>query len=131
MTTILAKDLRWGCPDGRPSIFGLAGQLSAVARHYVSYARLKRMKAVLGAQGTPILIIVSSEDSLIRVHNSVLLRDILDCNIVKVDLSGHMLHYQIPAAFNNVLQTHFDAAPPEPNTSAPISPAPVLPLAKL
>lgn len=109
----LVKDLKWGCPVGLPPISGVAGQLSAVARHYVPTAALRRLKRHMSSQGSPIIVIVGSEDLLVRTENSELLCNALRCPLVKVDTSGHMIHLQVPHVFNTTLQSHFDNYQPK------------------
>jgi pimeloyl-ACP methyl ester carboxylesterase len=134
MISVIAEDMKWGCPSKTPPMVGLLGQLTAITRHFVSNARLKLLKNTLAAQGTPILIIVGSEDSLVRTTNSEMLRDILECPLTKIDTSGHMIHIQLPHLFNSTLQSHFVKAPKElpiKNAASTIPPITPIPLAKL
>lgn len=127
MTEVLVQDLKWTSPgSGNPSVQGALGQLSAIQRHYVSRARLQSLKTTLAAQGTPILIIVGSEDSLVRIQNSDVLAELLDSRIIRVEGAGHMIHYQLPTAFNSIVLSHFLTGPSElpsiPHSAAAFSP---------
>lgn len=129
MTEFLVEDLKWGCPSGIPPVAGAACQISAIARHYVSANSLARLSQHMKSQGSPILVIVGAEDSLVRIENSEILRNALDCPLVKVDTSGHMIHLQVPHVFNSTLQSHFETAPKE--LAIKSTPSSSVPLAKL
>lgn len=107
---VLMDDLTWASSDGRVLIRGVISQLGAITRHFVSHARLLRMKKQLAAQGAPILLVVGDEDLLVPVGNSYALRKVLECPVEKIEASAHMLHYQMPYAFNKIIQKHLDSA---------------------
>lgn len=116
MVRVLVEDLKWANSRDRPMMVGIAGQLGAIARHYVAANKLRGLRKKLAAQGTPLLLVSGSEDLLVRLTNSDSLQETFACPHKKIDNTGHMLHYQEPREFNAVLQNHFDSAAISPST---------------
>lgn len=98
--------------EGGPSLAGLIGQLSAVARHYISRKTLRNLKKQLNAQGSPILLMTGTEDHLVRPLNSFILKEVLDAKLIVFTGCGHMIHMEKPELFNSLLLEHFEAAAP-------------------
>lgn len=107
---ILVEDLKWAAGDGRWILRGVVGQLGALSRHHVPRSKLLKLKSKLAAQGSPLLVIVGSEDLLVPIGNSDSLQALLECSIQKIPNTGHMLHYQAPYEFNTILQNHLSSA---------------------
>lgn len=108
---ILVQDLKWASEGKTLLLRGVIGQLGAITRHHVPHAKLLKLKSKLEVQGTPIVVIVGSEDLLVPIGNSASLQSILGCSIQKIPNTGHMLHYQAPYEFNSILQNHISSAP--------------------
>ncbi|CAF3330105.1 unnamed protein product, partial [Rotaria sp. Silwood2] len=66
---------------------GMFGQMFAVQRHYISYADLLKIRY----SNFPCLIMVGTEDRLVRETNSYMLQRTLGCRLVKLEHAGHDL----------------------------------------
>ena len=72
------------------ALTGLIGHLAAVLRHYVSYAELLRIRYA----AFPTLILVGTEDRLVRETNSFLIQRVRSCcssRLNAVIFVGHRL----------------------------------------
>lgn len=114
----MVRDLKWGCPKGRPAFCGILGQFNAISTHYISDKDLQDLATDLEARGAPVMVIVGSEDSLVRLQNSKLLAKLFECPLVRLDTGGHMLHYQLPDAFNQAVIRQFTHSYAEPSQVA-------------
>ncbi|CAF1319492.1 unnamed protein product, partial [Didymodactylos carnosus] len=68
-----------------PELTGVVGHILAVQRHYINYADLLKIRY----SNFPCLIIVGTEDRLVREANSYMLQRVLGCKLVKLDDAGH------------------------------------------
>ncbi|CAF1123208.1 unnamed protein product [Adineta ricciae] len=66
-------------------LVGMFGQMFAVQRHYINYADLLKIRYA----NFPSLIMVGTEDRLVRETNSYMLQRILGCRLVKLEHAGH------------------------------------------
>lgn len=80
---------------------GFLTQLSAVAGHYVSPARLKE----LSNNDIDFLVITGTIDNLVDPSNSIHLATHLKAQLLVWDKCGHSPIQQMKSEFNNVLQT--------------------------
>ncbi|CAF2939205.1 unnamed protein product [Rotaria sp. Silwood2] len=88
-----------------PSFIGLIGQITAVYRHYVSYADLLKIRYA----PFECLIMVGTEDRLVREANSYMIRRILGCPLVKLDNAGHGLQGECAKEINQELLKLFES----------------------
>ncbi|CAF1304951.1 unnamed protein product [Rotaria sordida] len=88
-----------------PTIIGLIGQITAVYKHYVSYADLLKIRYA----PFECLIMVGTEDRLVRETNSYMLRRILGCRLVKLDNAGHGLQGEYAKEVNQELLKLFES----------------------
>ncbi|CAF3629209.1 unnamed protein product [Rotaria sp. Silwood1] len=73
------------------SMVGSFGHMFAVQRHYISYADLLKIRY----SNFPCLVMVGTEDRLVRETNSYMLQRTLGCRLVKLEHAGHDNHFQI------------------------------------
>ncbi|CAF1585207.1 unnamed protein product [Adineta ricciae] len=88
----------------RPSVVGLIGHLAAVCRHYVSYAELLKIRY----SPFKCLIMVGTEDRLVREANSYILQRVLGCRLIKLDNAGHGLQNEFANEINKELFHKFE-----------------------
>ncbi|CAF1299384.1 unnamed protein product [Rotaria magnacalcarata] len=89
----------------KPTLIGFIGQTTAVYRHYVSYADLLKIRY----SPFECLIMVGTEDLLVREANSYMLRRILGCRLVKLDNAGHGLQGECATEINQELFKLFES----------------------
>ncbi|CAM4905929.1 unnamed protein product [Rotaria socialis] len=89
----------------KPTLIGFIGQTMAVYRHYVSYADLLKIRY----SPFQCLIMVGTEDLLVREANSYMLRRILGCRLVKLDNAGHGLQGECATEINQELFKLFES----------------------
>ncbi|CAF2077176.1 unnamed protein product [Rotaria magnacalcarata] len=89
----------------KPTLIGFIGQTTAVYRHYVSYADLLKIRY----SPFECLIMVGTEDLLVREVNSYMLRRILGCRLVKLDNAGHGLQGECATEINQELFKLFES----------------------
>lgn len=96
-----------------PTLIGVVGHLVAVLRHYVSYADLLRIRY----SPFDCLIIVGTEDQLVREANSYIIRkvhfpckildysslQVLGARLIKLQDAGHALPGECPDDINREL----------------------------
>ncbi|KAI8824243.1 Alpha/Beta hydrolase protein [Fimicolochytrium jonesii] len=93
------------------------GQLGAIHKHYVSKSRLN----TIGKLGIPTLVMVGTEDSIIRPSNSHHLAKHIGCPLEVFKGAGHVLATEQPERFHNLLVQTFAKSPafvdegPKPN----------------
>jgi len=88
-----------------PSLIGLLGHLTAVLRHYVTYAELLKIRYA----PFKCLIMVGTEDRLVREANSYLLQRVLGCRLMKLDNAGHGLQGECANEINHELFHIFES----------------------
>ncbi|UJR14632.1 hypothetical protein I4U23_001626 [Adineta vaga] len=88
-----------------PSLIGIIGHITAVARHYVSYAELLKIRY----SSFECLIMVGTEDRLVREKNSYLLQRVLGCRLIKLDNAGHGLQGECAEQINQELYHMFES----------------------
>jgi len=89
-----------------PKFVAALGHSLAVYRHYVSYPDLLRIRFA----PFPSMVMVGSEDALVRLSNSSMLAHALGCRLAKVPNAGHGLLAEHPEACNDILLEHFQQA---------------------
>lgn len=77
----------------------VVAHMFAVTGHYITYERMERLKA----SSFPILIMVGSEDRMVRTQNAKMLHELLDAKLVVIEDCGHMLNLESPERFNEEL----------------------------
>jgi pimeloyl-ACP methyl ester carboxylesterase len=87
-----------------PKFFGTIGQLLAVATHYVSWSKLAQIKNA----AFPKLIMVGTEDKLVREINSYLLHKAIGGTFTVLDGAGHGFLVEMPDEVNTNLQAVFE-----------------------
>ncbi|KAI7898624.1 Alpha/Beta hydrolase protein [Cokeromyces recurvatus] len=85
---------------------GNLGQMAACLRHYVSDARLLKIKEA----GIPVKVLTGTWDNLVNPTNSYYISKVLDCPIEVFDGSGHGLPGEQPVRYNQLLDNHFSEA---------------------
>ncbi|KAI9029211.1 Alpha/Beta hydrolase protein [Hyaloraphidium curvatum] len=85
---------------------GSVGQLSAVATHHVSEARLARIRDLPAAK----LVLTGTVDNLVRPSNSTYLARVLDAPLVIIPGAGHAVIGERYEEVNRHLAEHFDRA---------------------
>lgn len=85
------------------ALSGILGQLLAVSQHFVSANRLMRLRFT----HFPILVVVGTEDVLVRECNSVILSQITGGELLILDDLGHALLSEDAHLVNSELQKHF------------------------
>ena len=102
-----------------PKLPAIVGHTLAVYRHFVSYPNLLRIRY---APFTT-LIVVGSEDQLVRRSNSFMLGRVLGARVYEVQHGGHGLLAQYPDQINEEMMKHFKGKnagkPMEGNSSSP------------
>ncbi|CAF0874511.1 unnamed protein product [Adineta steineri] len=88
-----------------PSLSGLIGHLAAVVRHYISYADLLKIRY----SPFECLIMVGTEDRLVREANSYMLQRVLGCRLIKCDGAGHGLQGECVEEINQELFKMFES----------------------
>ncbi|CAF1573675.1 unnamed protein product [Rotaria sp. Silwood1] len=89
----------------RPKLIGILGQLLAVQRHYVSYADLLKIRY----SPFDCLIMVGTEDRLVREANSYIIQRTLGCRLVKLEHAGHGLLGECAKEINEELFNFFES----------------------
>lgn len=69
----------------RPSLIGLLGQFAAVQRHFINYADLLKIRYAK----FQCLIMVGTEDRLVREANSYMIQRVDSSFLIKIDLNIH------------------------------------------
>ncbi|KAI8836832.1 Alpha/Beta hydrolase protein, partial [Chytridium lagenaria] len=87
----------------RPSDDGVNGQRMACYTHFVSRARLRKLRDY----GIPIIVLTGDDDILVRPGNSIYLARNLRARLEIFVGGGHGLAVQFPERFNKVLLKHF------------------------
>ncbi|CAF2976370.1 unnamed protein product [Rotaria sp. Silwood2] len=82
-----------------PTLVGVLGQISAVQRHYIGYADLLKIRY------SPFvtLVIVGTEDRLVRETNSYMLQRVLGSRFVTLEHAGHGLSREYGDKINQAL----------------------------
>eukprot|EP01087_Luapelamoeba_hula_P000989 TRINITY_DN1074_c1_g1_i1.p1 TRINITY_DN1074_c1_g1~~TRINITY_DN1074_c1_g1_i1.p1 ORF type:complete len:565 (+),score=109.71 TRINITY_DN1074_c1_g1_i1:110-1804(+) len=93
----------------------LVSHLFAVLTHYVSYARLEKIKNF----GFPTMVITGDQDTMVRPANSYALAEGLGARLHIVGGCGHMLNCERPDVFNALVGEHIDAALHYANHTSP------------
>ncbi|KAJ3215806.1 hypothetical protein HDU67_010299 [Dinochytrium kinnereticum] len=86
-----------------PTNNGVKGQRMACYTHYVSRARLRKLRDY----GIPIIVLTGDDDILVRPKNSIYLARNLRARLEIFIGGGHGLAVQFPERFNKVLLKHF------------------------
>lgn len=89
-----------------PKMAAVFGHTLAVYRHYVSYARLLRIRY----SPFPTLVVVGEEDQLVRIGNSHMLANVLGARLFVVEDGAHGLLAAYAGTVNKELLGHFEAA---------------------
>jgi pimeloyl-ACP methyl ester carboxylesterase len=89
-----------------PKLPAVLGHTIAVYTHYVSYANLLRLRYAR----FPTLVMVGSEDQLVRVSNSRMLSRVLGARLAVVPDGGHGLLTECAPAVNDTLLKFFEHA---------------------
>lgn len=112
------RDLLWEwrldrlkrCPK-RLTATGFNGQRMAVASHFVSSVRLKKIKNL----GIPAIVIVGAKDQLIRPSNSIYLARMLNCDLFifenglfSFNQGGHGIVHQYSDEFNRLISMYLE-----------------------
>ncbi|CAF1194927.1 unnamed protein product [Adineta steineri] len=84
---------------------GMFGQMFAVQRHYISYADLLKIRY----SNFPCLIMVGTEDRLVRKTNSYMLQKTLGCRLIRLEHAGHDLGGEFAEQVNQELLTFFES----------------------
>ncbi|CAF0875142.1 unnamed protein product [Rotaria sordida] len=87
------------------SLVGNFGQMFAVQRHYISYVDLLKIRY----SNFPCLVMVGTEDRLVRETNSYMLQRTLDCRLVKLEHAGHDLGGECTQQVNQELLAFFES----------------------
>ncbi|GAA5795142.1 hypothetical protein HPULCUR_000495 [Helicostylum pulchrum] len=88
------------------TLTGNIGQTAACLSHYVSDARLLKLKE----SGIPVLVMTGTWDNLVNPKNSYHLAKVLECPIEVFDGGGHGLPGEQPARYNKLIDDHFSKA---------------------
>lgn len=89
-----------------PNYWAATGQLLAIARHYVSYARL----AEIAKHDFPIGIFCGTDDALIKPTHSHLLHESMEGSKLFIyEGAGHMINLEAADAYNRDLESMFQA----------------------
>ncbi|UJR32722.1 hypothetical protein I4U23_020181 [Adineta vaga] len=86
-------------------LVGIFGQMFAVQRHYLSYSDLLKIRYA----NFPCLIMVGTEDRLVREKNSYMLQRTLGCRLVKLEDAGHDLGGECAEQVNQELLSLFQS----------------------
>ncbi|CAF1296060.1 unnamed protein product [Adineta steineri] len=89
----------------QPPLIGVIGHLFAVLRHYVSYAELLKIRY----SPFDCLIMVGTEDRLVREKNSYIIRQTLGCRLMKLDRAGHGLPGECAKEINEELLNWYES----------------------
>lgn len=87
------------------TLTGNIGQTAACLTHYVSDARLLKIKEA----HIPVLVMTGTWDNLVNPNNSFHLSKVLGCPIEIFDGSGHGLPGEQPVRYNKSMDDHFSA----------------------
>lgn len=87
-----------------PKFLGTIGQLLAVTTHYVSWSKLAQIEKA----PFPKLIMVGTEDKLVREINSYLLHKSIGGTFTVLDGAGHGFLVEMPEQVNANLETVFE-----------------------
>ncbi|CAF0893284.1 unnamed protein product [Rotaria sordida] len=89
----------------RPKLIGILGHMLAVQRHYVGYADLLKIRYA----PFDCLIMVGTEDRLVREANSYIIQRTLGCRLVKLEHAGHALPVECAKEINEELFDLFES----------------------
>ncbi|CAF2863280.1 unnamed protein product [Rotaria sp. Silwood2] len=89
----------------RPQVIGILGHVLAVHRHYVSYADLLKIRY----SPFDCLIMVGTEDRLVREENSYIIQRTIGCRLVKLEHAGHGLPGECAKEINETLLDLFES----------------------
>ncbi|KAG1395768.1 hypothetical protein G6F60_010038 [Rhizopus arrhizus] len=85
------------------TLIGHLGQMIAVLTHFVSEARLEKIKS----SGVRCLVMTGTWDHLVNPKNSYYLSQRLGCELVVFEGSGHILPVEEPERYNRLMDHHF------------------------
>ncbi|CAF2154983.1 unnamed protein product [Rotaria magnacalcarata] len=88
-----------------PKLIGILGHILAVQRHYVSYADLLKIRYA----PFDCLIMVGTEDRLVREANSYIIQKTLGCRLAKLEHAGHGLPGECAKEINKELFDLFES----------------------
>jgi len=78
----------------------IVAHLFAVSGHYITYERMEKLRKA----SFPILLLVGSEDQMVRTQNTKMLQELLDAKMVVLEGCGHMINLECPERFNGELE---------------------------
>ncbi|CAF1040835.1 unnamed protein product [Rotaria magnacalcarata] len=87
------------------ALTGIFGHIFAVQRHYISYADLLKIRY----SNFPCLVMVGTEDRLVRETNSYMFQRTLGCRLVKLEHAGHDLGGECAEQVNQELLAFFES----------------------
>lgn len=89
-----------------PAPAAILGHTLAVYRHYVSYTNLLRIRYA----SYPTLVVVGSDDKLVRIENSSMLSTVLGARLFVVPNGGHGLLAEYPELINKEIEAFVQSA---------------------